>query len=41
VYEYDDPTLYQEMAEVLYAKGPSQDGPHPGRLYGRQTDARI
>jgi len=32
VYEYDDPTLYQEMAEVLYAKGPSQDGPHPGRV---------
>ncbi|MFC6764633.1 primase-associated protein [Natrinema soli] len=32
VHEYDDPTLYQEMAEVLYAKGPSQDGPHPGRV---------
>jgi len=22
----------KEMAEVLYAKGPSQDGPHPGRV---------
>ncbi|WP_114579253.1 primase-associated protein [Saliphagus sp. LR7] len=32
VHEYDDLTLYQEIAEVLYAKGPSQDGPHPGRV---------
>ncbi|WP_114578537.1 primase-associated protein [Saliphagus sp. LR7] len=30
--EYDDPTLYQDIAEVLYAKSPSEDGPHPGRV---------
>ncbi|MFC4989611.1 primase-associated protein [Saliphagus infecundisoli] len=32
LYEYDDPTLYQEIAEVLYAKPPNDDGPHPGRV---------
>ncbi|MFC4990336.1 primase-associated protein [Saliphagus infecundisoli] len=30
--EYDDPTLYQDIAEVLYGKPPSEDGPHPGRV---------
>lgn len=32
VHEYNDVTLYQDIAEVLYAKAPSQDGPHPGRV---------
>lgn len=32
VRESDDPTLYQEIAEVLYRKPPAEDGPHPGRV---------
>lgn len=30
--EYADPTLYQEIAELLYGKEDSEDGPHPGRV---------
>lgn len=30
--EYDDHTLHQEIAEVLYRKPPNEDGPHPGRV---------
>ena len=30
--EYDDSTLHQEIAEILYAKEPGEDGPHSGRV---------
>ena len=32
VRESEDPTLYQDIAEVLYRKPPGEDGPHPGRV---------
>jgi len=30
--EFGDGGLQQDIAEVLYAKGPGEDGPHPGRV---------
>ncbi|MCU4719583.1 primase-associated protein [Halapricum hydrolyticum] len=30
--EFGDGSLQQDIAEVLYAKGPGEDGPHPGRV---------
>lgn len=30
--EYAEPTLYQEIAELLYAKEDGEEGPHPGRV---------
>jgi len=30
--EFGDGSLQQDIAEVLYAKDPGEDGPHPGRV---------
>ncbi|GAA0253412.1 primase-associated protein [Haladaptatus pallidirubidus] len=32
VCEYEDWSLHQEIAEILYAKKNGEDGPHPGRV---------